>query len=166
MHRARSPYGSGQLFCLWSGCTTAASKAVPILIGGTSDQGVVASVATKRANTAYALRCLCAWRAACVPMLWSFVEIRRPIPNSPKLVTDIIREQVPILEKASIDEFYADLTGHGPLFGALQSSPQSFVNASCANPASHFLAYLPTKPFQGRHRRSKAQQPTPCRARW
>jgi DNA polymerase-4 len=33
------------------------------------------------------------------------------------LVTDILREEVPILEKASIDEFYADLSGMDRYFG-------------------------------------------------
>jgi len=35
-------------------------------------------------------------------------------------VTDIIKEQVPLYEKASIDEFYADLTGMDRYFGCSQ----------------------------------------------
>jgi len=34
-----------------------------------------------------------------------------------RLVTDIIREQVPMFEKSSIDEFYVDLTGMDRFFG-------------------------------------------------
>lgn len=34
-----------------------------------------------------------------------------------RLVTDIIREEVPLFEKSSIDEFYADLTGMDRFFG-------------------------------------------------
>jgi DNA polymerase-4 len=35
-----------------------------------------------------------------------------------KMVTDIIQEAVPVLEKSSIDEFYVDLTGMDKFFGA------------------------------------------------
>ncbi|MGV3508879.1 MAG: DNA polymerase Y family protein, partial [Sphingobacteriaceae bacterium] len=34
-----------------------------------------------------------------------------------RVVTDIIREEVPVLEKASVDEFYMDLTGMDKFFG-------------------------------------------------
>jgi DNA polymerase IV len=34
-----------------------------------------------------------------------------------KLVTDILKDNVPILEKASVDEFYADMTGMDKFFG-------------------------------------------------
>jgi DNA polymerase-4 len=37
-----------------------------------------------------------------------------------KLVTDILKEHVPILEKSSIDEFYADLSGMDKFFGCYQ----------------------------------------------
>lgn len=37
-----------------------------------------------------------------------------------KLVTDILKENVPILEKASVDEFYADMTGMDKFFGCYQ----------------------------------------------
>ena len=36
------------------------------------------------------------------------------------VVTEIVREAVPVLEKASIDEFYADLSGMDRFFGTYQ----------------------------------------------
>jgi DNA polymerase-4 len=35
-------------------------------------------------------------------------------------VTEIIREQVPLFEKSSVDEFYVDFTGTEKFFGALK----------------------------------------------
>jgi len=40
--------------------------------------------------------------------------------NMSHTVTDIIREKVPVLEKASIDEFYLDLSGMDKFFGCYQ----------------------------------------------
>lgn len=89
----------------------------PILIGGTSDRGVVAS---------------CSYEArvfgihAGMPMKMAkqlcpeAVVIRGNSANYTKysqLVTDIIRDQVPLFEKTSIDEFYMDLTGMDRFFG-------------------------------------------------
>jgi DNA polymerase-4 len=37
-----------------------------------------------------------------------------------QLVTDIIRDRVPVFEKTSIDEFYVDLTGMDKFFGSLK----------------------------------------------
>ena len=34
-----------------------------------------------------------------------------------KLVTEVIKDNVPLFEKASIDEFYIDLTGMDKFFG-------------------------------------------------
>jgi DNA polymerase-4 len=40
--------------------------------------------------------------------------------NYSKMVTDIIREEVPLYEKSSIDEFYLDLSGMDKFFGTLK----------------------------------------------
>ena len=34
-----------------------------------------------------------------------------------RIITEILKEEVPLLEKASIDEFYADLSGMDQFFG-------------------------------------------------
>jgi len=92
----------------------------PILIGGTSDRGVVAS---------------CSYEArqfgihSAMPMKMAKERCPEAIiikGNSETYskfsheVTDIIRESVPIYEKTSIDEFYMDLTGMDKFFGTMK----------------------------------------------
>jgi DNA polymerase-4 len=92
----------------------------PILIGGTSDRGVVAS---------------CSYEArqfgihSAMPMKMAKERCPEAIiikGNSEtyskfsREVTDIIRESVPIYEKTSIDEFYMDLTGMDKFFGTMK----------------------------------------------
>lgn len=89
----------------------------PVLIGGTSSRGVVAS---------------CSYEArkfgihSAMPMQ----QAKRMCPEAviikgnsavyskySDIVTEIIKESVPLFEKASIDEFYTDLTGMDRFFG-------------------------------------------------
>ena len=92
----------------------------PILIGGTSDRGVVAA---------------CSYEArqfgihSAMPMKMAKERCPEAIiikGNSgtytkySRLVTDIIREAVPVYEKSSIDEFYMDLSGMDRFFGCYQ----------------------------------------------
>ena len=89
----------------------------PVLIGGTSDRGVVAS---------------CSYEArkfgvhSAMPMRMAKILCPEAIvlrgnsgiyTNFSKDVTDVIKESVPIYEKSSIDEFYIDLTGMDKFFG-------------------------------------------------
>lgn len=92
----------------------------PILIGGTSNRGVVAA---------------CSYEArqfgihSAMPMKMAKERCPEAIiikGNSgtytkySRLVTDIIREAVPVYEKSSIDEFYMDLSGMDRFFGCYQ----------------------------------------------
>lgn len=92
----------------------------PILIGGTSDRGVVAS---------------CSYEArkfgihSAMPMKMAKERCPEAIvikgntstyTNYSKMVTDIIRESAPVYEKASVDEFYLDLSGMDQFFGTLK----------------------------------------------
>ena len=91
----------------------------PILIGGTSDRGVVASCSYEARQ--YGIRSAMPMRMA-RSLCPEAIVIRgnsAAYSKQSNLVTDIIQTQVPILEKASIDEFYADLTGMDRFFGAL-----------------------------------------------
>ena len=89
----------------------------PVLIGGTSDRGVVAS---------------CSYEArkfgvhSAMPMRMAKILCPEAIvlrgnsgiyTNFSKDVTDVIKEHVPLYEKTSIDEFYIDLTGTDKFFG-------------------------------------------------
>lgn len=94
----------------------------PILIGGTGDRGVVASCSYEtRAFGVHSGMPMRQARAMCPEA----VVIRGNSLNYMKLsdaVTDIVREAVPVCEKTSIDEFYADLTGMDRFFGCWQFS--------------------------------------------
>ncbi len=89
----------------------------PILIGGTSDRGVVASCSYEaRKFGVYSSMPMKIARQICPEA----VVIRgntNTYTDYSSMVTQIISESVPVYEKASIDEFYADLTGMDKFFG-------------------------------------------------
>jgi DNA polymerase-4 len=89
----------------------------PVLIGGTSDRGVVASCSYE-ART-FGIHSAMPMRMA--KMLCPEAIILRGnsgiYSNFSKDVTDVIKESVPLYEKTSIDEFYIDLTGMDKFFG-------------------------------------------------
>ena len=89
----------------------------PLLIGGTGDRGVVASCSYEtRAFGVHSGMPMRQARAMCPEAL----VIRGNTQNYMKhsdAVTEIVREAVPVCEKTSIDEFYADLTGLDRFFG-------------------------------------------------
>ena len=90
----------------------------PLLVGGTGDRGVVAacSYETRRFGVHSGMSMRVARR-----LCPEAVVIRGNSSIYTKqshLVTDIIKESVPLFEKASIDEFYADLSGMDKFFGS------------------------------------------------
>lgn len=92
----------------------------PILIGGTGDRGVVASCSYE-ART-FGISSGMSMKMARM-MCPEAIVIRGNTSVYTKhsgLVTDIMKERVPILEKSSIDEFYADMSGMDKHFGCYQ----------------------------------------------
>src|SRR5690606_5971640 len=89
----------------------------PLLVGGISDRGVVAACSYE--TRAYGVHSGMAMKLA--RQLRPEATVIRgdagTYTNYSKNVTDIIKEDVPLFEKASIDEFYADLTGMDRFFG-------------------------------------------------
>lgn len=89
----------------------------PILIGGTSDRGVVASCSYEArkfgVHSAMPMRMA---KQLCPEaiVLRGNSGIYSKFSNE---VTDIIKENVPMYEKSSVDEFYIDLTGMDKFFG-------------------------------------------------
>jgi len=92
----------------------------PVIVGGKSNRGVVAS-------------CSYEARQFGVHSAMPIVLARRLCPNGiylsgdqdayseySKAVTDIIAERAPLFEKASIDEFYIDVSGMDRFFGTQQ----------------------------------------------
>jgi len=93
---------------------------LPVLIGGTSDRGVVASCSyeTRQFGVHSGMPMKMA-RMMCPDA----VIIRGNSGVYSKfsdMVTDIIKEQSPLFEKSSIDEFYVDVTGMDKFFGTYQ----------------------------------------------
>jgi len=90
----------------------------PLLVGGIGDRGVVAacSYETRRFGVHSGMSMKVARR-----LCPEAVVIRGDSSTYTKyshLVTEIIKERVPVFEKASIDEFYADLSGMDKFFGS------------------------------------------------
>lgn len=89
----------------------------PILIGGTSDRGVVASCSYEaRAFGVHSAMPMKMARQLC-PEAIIIRGNSSTYTKYSQMVTDIIRESVPLFEKTSIDEFYMDLTGMDRFFG-------------------------------------------------
>ena len=89
----------------------------PVLIGGTSDRGVVASCSYEArkfgVHSAMPMRMakqLCPEAIVLRGNTGIYTKFS-------KNVTEVIKESVPLYEKSSIDEFYIDLTGMDKFFG-------------------------------------------------
>ncbi len=92
----------------------------PVLIGGTSDRGVVASCSyearTFGVHSAMPMRMA---KQLCPEAI--VVRGNSGIYTKySEAVTEVIQESVPLYEKTSIDEFYIDLTGMDRFFGCHQ----------------------------------------------
>ena len=92
----------------------------PLLVGGLGDRGVVAacSYETRRFGVHSGMSMKVA-RQLC-PQATVIKGNSGTYTKHSQEVTEIIRNQVPAFEKASIDEFYADLTGMDKFFGTWQ----------------------------------------------
>jgi DNA polymerase-4 len=89
----------------------------PILIGGTGTRGVVASCSyeTRRFGVHSGMPMKMA-RLLCPDAI--IIRGNSTVYTKfSEMVTDIIREQSPLFEKSSIDEFYVDVTGMDKFFG-------------------------------------------------
>ncbi|HEY6900780.1 MAG TPA: DNA polymerase IV [Puia sp.] len=92
-------------------------KGKPLLVGGSGDRGVVAACSYEaRKFGIHSAMPMSLARRLCPEA----IVIRGDMESYSKysrLVTDIIRDNVPLFEKSSIDEFYIDLTGMDKFFG-------------------------------------------------
>lgn len=89
----------------------------PVIVGGSADRGVVAACSYEtRAFGVHSAMPVKQARKLC-PQAISVRGDFESYSYYSRLVTSIIRERVPVLEKASIDEFYMDLTGMDRFFG-------------------------------------------------
>ena len=91
----------------------------PVIIGGTSDRGVVASCSYEARQ--YGVHSAMPMKTARM-LCRDAVIVRGDMDlysRYSRMVTDIIAERAPVYEKASIDEHYLDITGMDRFFGCL-----------------------------------------------
>ena len=96
----------------------------PLLVGGGSDRGVVAACSYEaRKFGIHSAMPMKIARRLCPDaiVIKSDFEVYSKYSH---LVTDVIKDTVPVFEKASIDEFYIDLTGMDKYFGCRQFTDQ------------------------------------------
>jgi len=117
-------------------------KGKPVLIGGMSNRGVVASCSYEaRRFGIHSGMAMTAAKRLCSHAVIIKSDFEAYSKYS-KLVTEIIKDAVPMFEKASIDEFYIDLTGMDKFFGCRKFSNElkQKVNKESGLPISYGLA--------------------------
>lgn len=114
----------------------------PLLVGGLSDRAVVAacSYETRQFGVHSAMPMKLALR-----LCPQAIVVRGDADSYSyysRLVTDVVQDTVPIMEKASIDEFYVDLTGVDRFFGCSQfmSELKAKITKESGLPISYALA--------------------------
>lgn len=93
---------------------------IPVLIGGTSDRGVVAACSYEARS--FGIHSAMPMRLA-KQLCPEAVIVRGNsgiYSKFSKEVANVIKESVPLYEKASVDEFYIDLTGMDKFFGCFK----------------------------------------------
>jgi DNA polymerase-4 len=95
-------------------------KGKPIAVGGHSDRGVIASCSyeARKFGVHSAMPTKLAKRLC--PELLIIQGDMDSYSRFSNLVTEIIRTEVPVFEKSSIDEFFIDMTGMDKFFGTLR----------------------------------------------
>ncbi|MEO9483884.1 MAG: DNA polymerase IV [Ekhidna sp.] len=99
-------------------------KGKPILIGGSGDRGVVAACSYEARK--FGIHSAMPMRLA-MQLCSEAIVIKGSHTDYTKFsmdVSEIIREKVPVFEKTSIDEFYADLTGMDRFFGCYKMATE------------------------------------------
>lgn len=96
----------------------------PILIGGSSDRGVVAACSYESrkfgVHSAMPMKLAMQLCPEAIVIKGSHADYSK----YSNMVTEIVSQEVPVLEKTSIDEFYADLTGMDRFFGSYKMASE------------------------------------------
>lgn len=117
-------------------------KGKPVIVGGTAERGIVASCSyearkfgVRSAMSSMTAKKLCPDAIFIPGSYYDYADYS-------KRVTDIITDRVPVLEKASIDEFYIDLTGMDTFFGsfALAKELRELIKSETGLPISFGLS--------------------------
>jgi DNA polymerase IV len=117
-------------------------KGKPVIIGGNSDRGVVASCSyeARKFGVHSAMSSKMA-RRLCPQAIWikGDMEVYSKYSN---LVKEIVADKSPVFEQASIDEFYIDVTGLDKFFGCYKwtSELRQFITKESGLPLSFGLS--------------------------
>ena len=114
----------------------------PVLVGGTGDRAVVASCSYEARK--FGVHSAMPMKAA-LRLCSDAIVVRGDYEAYSKyshLVTDVIRDRVPLFEKSSIDEFYIDMTGMEKFFGCSKYSRElkQFIMKETGLPISYALS--------------------------
>lgn len=90
----------------------------PLLVGGTGDRGVVAACSYETRGFGVHSGMPMKMAKELCPEAYVIRGNAGEYSKRSDVVTEIIKEHVPLFEKSSIDEFYADLTGMDRFFGS------------------------------------------------
>ena len=127
-------------------------KGKPIIVGGTSDRGVVSTCSYEARK--YGIHSAMPMRTAMklCPHAILLQGTRGQYSKYSRWVTDIIASKVPMFEKASIDEFYCDLTGMDKFFNVSQYTrelrehitKETGLPISCGLSSAKFISKIAT----------------------
>lgn len=127
-------------------------KGKPVIVGGTATRGVVStcSYEARKFGVHSAMPMKTAMRLC--PQAILLQGTHGQYSKYSRLVTDIIADKVPLFQKASIDEFYCDLTGMDKFFGVSQYTKelreyiikQTGLPISCGLASAKFIAKMAT----------------------
>src|SRR6201991_4411919 len=127
-------------------------KGKPVIIGGTGDRGVVASCSyeARKFGVHSAMPIKLAKRLC--PQAITISGDYEDYSRYSGLVTEVIASKVPLFEKASIDEFYIDLTGMDKFFGVSkyarelrqQITSETGLPISCGLSSAKFISKMAT----------------------
>ena len=117
-------------------------KGKPLIVGGTGDRGVVAACSYEaRKFGIHSAMPIKIARRLCPQAIIIRGDMEAYSKYS-KLVTEIIKDNTPLFEKSSIDEFYVDLTGMDKYFGCslFVADIKKKVSGESGLPVSYGLA--------------------------
>lgn len=117
-------------------------KGKPLIVGGTGDRGVVAACSYEaRKFGIHSAMPIKIARRLCPQAIIIRGDMESYSKYS-KLVTEIIKDNTPLFEKSSIDEFYVDLTGMDKYFGCslFVADIKKKVSGESGLPVSYGLA--------------------------
>ena len=127
-------------------------KGKPIIVGGTSDRGVVSTCSYEARK--FGIHSAMPMRTAMklCPHAILLQGTRGQYSKYSRWVTDIIASKVPLFEKASIDEFYCDLTGMDKFFNISQYTrdlreqiiKETGLPISCGLSSAKFISKIAT----------------------